>query len=119
MTWLAGIALRFAPYLLVAAAALAGWVYVDQLRESLADARANLASTQAELETTTIRAEAALRQHQASIAALATERAAADARAATMGAAREGVSRAPEADDSPVAPVLRGALDALRRRLAP
>lgn len=117
-TWLAGIALRAAPYLLAAAAVLGVWLYVDHLRESLADTQARLTSTQVELETTTIRATAAQRQHEAAIVAMAAERAAADARAATLATARDDVSRAPPADDGPVAPVLRGALDALRRRLA-
>ncbi len=119
MTLLAALVSRLWPYALAAAVVLGGWLYVDHLRESLADARAQLTATQAELEAVTIRAEAAQRQHQASITALAVERAAADARAATLSAAREEVPRAPAAADGPVAPVLRNALDALRRRLAP
>ena len=90
---------------------------MSQLRESLALTQAKLTATQIELEAATIRAEVVQRQHETSIAALAAEHDAADRRAADLGAARDVVSRSPDTDDGPVAPVLRGALDALRRRL--
>ena len=117
MTWLLAILAKGWPYALVAGLVLAGWLYVDGLRESLADTQAKLTSTQLELETATIRAEVRERQHQTAIAALAAERAAADKRASDLAAARAFVSQAPDRDDGPVAPVLRHALDVLRRRL--
>lgn len=117
MTWLVAILAKGWPYALVAGVVLAGWLYVSDLRESLAESQAKLTATQLELETATIRAEVRERQHQTAIAALAAERAAADKRAADLAAARAFVSQAPASDDGPVAPVLRGALDALRRRL--
>ncbi|MDP3408097.1 hypothetical protein [Bosea sp. (in: a-proteobacteria)] len=117
MSVLAALAAKLWPYALVGVIVLAGWIYVSHLRESLADTTAKLTAAQIEIEAATIRAEVVERQHVTSIAALAAEREAADRRAADMGAAREVVSRSPVADDGPVAPVLRGALDALRRRL--
>ena len=117
MTWLAALAVRLWPYALAAAVVLGAWLYVDHLRESLAETRAKLTATQLELETATIRAEVRERQHQTAIAALAAERAAADKRAADLAQARAFVSQAPDRDDGPVAPVLKQALDALRRRL--
>lgn len=119
MTWLAAPASRLWPYALAAAVVLGAWLYVDHLRKSLAESQAKLTATQLELETATIRAEVRERQHQMAIAALAAERAAADKRAADLAQARAFVSQAPDRDDGPVAPVLRQALDALRRRLEP
>lgn len=119
MTALLAILAKAWPYALVAGLVLAGWLYVADLRESLAESQARLTATQLELETATIRAEVRERQHQTAIAALAAERAAADKRASDLAAVRTFVSQAPGKDDGPVAPVLRGALDALRRRLEP
>lgn len=119
MTWLVALLAKGWPYALVAGLILAGWLYVSDLRESLADSQAKLTATQLELETATIRAEVRERQHQTAIAALAAERAAADKRASDLAQARSLVSQAPDRDDGPVAPVLRQALDALRRRLEP
>lgn len=117
MTWLVTLLAKGWPYALVAGLVLAGWLYVSDLRESLAESQAKLTATQLELETATIRAEVRERQHQTAIAALAAERAAADKRAADLAQARTFVSQAPASDDGSVAPVLRQALDALRRRL--
>lgn len=119
MTWLAALTVRLWPYALSAAVVVGAWLYVDHLRESLAETQAKLTATQIELETATIRAEVRERQHETAIAALAAERAAADKRATDLAAARSLVSQAPDKDDGPVAPVLRQALDALRRRLEP
>jgi hypothetical protein len=117
VTWLLGLAARLWPYALAAALVLGAWLYVDGLRESLAETRSKLAATESQLEAETIRREAEKRNHESIIAALAAERAAADQRAANLAQARDVVSRTPDADDGPVAPVLRNALDALRRRL--
>ena len=114
MTFLAALLAKTWPYLLVGALVVAGWLYVAHLRDSLAETTARLTVAQVELEAATIRAEVMKRQHETAIEALAAEREAADRRAETMREAREAVIAAPEQDDGPVAPVLKGALDALR-----
>lgn len=119
MTWMAALAVRLWPYALAAAMVLGAWLYVDHLHESLSDTRAKLTATESALEAETLRREAEKRNHESIVAALAAERAAADKRAADLAAARALVSQAPDRDDAPVAPVLRQALDALRRRLEP
>lgn len=117
MTWLAALASRLWPYALAAAIVVGAWLYVDHLRDSLSDTRAQLNATESALEAETLRREAERRHHESIVAALAAERAAADKRAADLAQARAFVSQAPASDDGPVAPVLKQALDALRRRL--
>lgn len=119
MSLLAAFAAKAWPYALVVAIVLAGWIYVAHLRESLADTTAKLHAAQVELEAATIRAEVVQRQHETAIEALAVEREAADKRSEALREAREAVTAAPEAADGPVAPVLQGALDALRKRRNP
>lgn len=119
MTWLAALVARLWPYAFAAAVVLGAWLYVDHLRDSLADTKAKLTATESALEAEAIRREAERRHHESIVAALAAERAAADKRASDLAQARAVVSQAPPSDDGPVAPVLKQALDALRRRLEP
>jgi F0F1-type ATP synthase epsilon subunit len=91
-----------------------GYLYVSRLHaqvdaaESLA---ANATAAAAAAEAALARAQ---RDHARAVAALEAERAAAEKRSAELREARRKVEAAPEADDGPVAPVLRDALEALR-----
>jgi hypothetical protein len=98
-----------------AALAIGGAVWwVMGLRSDLAAARAEAENLSAALTIERDARAALVQERDRIVAALEAAQAAASARAARTARLREDIARAPDSDDGPVAPVLRGALDGLR-----
>ncbi|WP_430437931.1 hypothetical protein [Oceanibaculum nanhaiense] len=104
--------------LLVAGIAL----YVQYLRGTVHEQRAEIASLQGDVTAAVAAADSAhaalmaeRADHERALAAVSADLDAARQRAATLANIRSEIRNAPAADDAPAAPVLRHALDRLRQ----
>ena len=110
---IAGLSLRLAVVGLAIAAVVAGWLYVSHLRAEVARLGHDLTTAEQAAETNAAAIVTIRQDSERKLAALAEERDALAQRAARVVVIKERISRAPQSDDGPVAPVLCSALDGL------
>lgn len=110
---IAGLSLRLAAIGLVVAALAAGWLYVAHLRGEVTRLGDDLTTAEHAARANAAAADAIRRDAERKLAVLAEERDALAQRAARVVVIKEKISRAPQTDDGPVAPVLCTALDGL------
>lgn len=105
----------------LAVAALVGWFWLQSVLSDRDRLEAEKAALETDLRMVGDVADANRRafeeaqaEHQRALAAIEAERKAYASRLARIQTIREEIDRAPDTDDGPVAPVLRGALERLR-----
>lgn len=110
---MSGLALRLAAVGLVVAALAAGWLYVGHLRTEVARLGDDLAIAERAARTNAAAVDAIRKDAERKLAVLAEERDELAQRNARVVIIKEKISRAPQTDDGPVAPVLCTAVDGL------
>lgn len=100
-------------YGVLAVAAVAGWLYVRGLQSEVVRLTADLQTAEAAADANAAAAEVIRRDAERKLAVLAAERDDLAARSAQVVIVKEKISRAPQSEDAPVAPVLCHALDGL------
>ncbi len=110
---MSGLALRLAAVGLVLAALAAGWLYVGHLRTEVARLGDDLAIAERAARTNAAAVDAIRKDAERKLAVLAEERDELAQRNARVVIIKEKISRAPQTDDGPVAPVLCTAVDGL------